>query len=247
MPAGEPRRSNFAPALFDTPQTIILTQGQLELSDTTGTETITGPAAGVTISGGGQSRVFQVDQGVTASISGVTITGGQAAGDGGGLYNSGTTTLTDCTVSDNSAGSGGGMATSGSGTTTLTDCTVSGNTASSEGGGLYNLGTSTLTDCTVSGNTAGNGVATAKGGGIYNSGLLTLTGSTITGNQRQYGTTTPAYGGGIFNSGTLTVTSSTIAAQLRRDTRAAALTTPRRHDHADRHDRRRQYLHLRRP
>ncbi len=34
---------------------------QLELSNTTGTQTITGPAAGVTVSGGGASRVFQVD------------------------------------------------------------------------------------------------------------------------------------------------------------------------------------------
>ena len=52
---------NFDSTVFSTPQTITLTGGQLELSDTTGTETITGPAAGVTVSGGGQSRVFQVD------------------------------------------------------------------------------------------------------------------------------------------------------------------------------------------
>ena len=62
--------------MFNTPQTITLTGSQLELSDTTGTETITGPAAGVTVSGGGLSRVFQVDGLVTASISGLTITGG---------------------------------------------------------------------------------------------------------------------------------------------------------------------------
>ena len=66
----------FDPTAFATPQTITLTSGQLELSDPTGTETITGPAAGVTVSGGGTSRVFQVDAGVTASISGLTITGG---------------------------------------------------------------------------------------------------------------------------------------------------------------------------
>ena len=51
----------FDPIVFATDQTITLTLGQLELSDTTGTETITGPAAGVTVSGGGASRVFQVD------------------------------------------------------------------------------------------------------------------------------------------------------------------------------------------
>ncbi len=67
--------------MFSTPQTITLTGSQLELSNTSGTQTITGPAAGVTVSGGGLSRVFQVDAGVTASISGLTITGGSAAGD----------------------------------------------------------------------------------------------------------------------------------------------------------------------
>ena len=75
-PAGQPRRSTFDPTAFATPQTITLTpKARLELSDPTGTETITGPAAGLTISGGGQSRVFQVDRRVRASISGMTITG----------------------------------------------------------------------------------------------------------------------------------------------------------------------------
>ena len=66
--------------MFGTPQTITLSGGQLELKDTGGTQTITGPAAGVTISGGGISRVFQVDGGVTASLSGLTISGGSATG-----------------------------------------------------------------------------------------------------------------------------------------------------------------------
>jgi fibronectin-binding autotransporter adhesin len=82
--------------VFKTPQTITLNGTQLELSDTTGTETITGPKAGVTVSGDGLSRVFQVDGGVTASISGLTITDGDAGySAGGGLLNYGTTKLTD--------------------------------------------------------------------------------------------------------------------------------------------------------
>ena len=65
----------------------------------------------MTISGGGASRVFQVDGGVTANFKGLTVTGGSIAGDGGGLYNEGgSVALTDCTVSGNSAsGSGGGI------------------------------------------------------------------------------------------------------------------------------------------
>ena len=42
----------FDSTVFSTPQTITLCGSQLELSDTGGTQTITGPAAGVTISGG---------------------------------------------------------------------------------------------------------------------------------------------------------------------------------------------------
>ncbi len=124
---------SFDPAVFATQETITLAGSQLELSDTVLTTSITGPAAGVIVSGGGLSSVFKVDPGVTASISGMRITGGNTAGNGGGLYNDGgNVTLTNCTVSDNSAGyrgGGGGIDTVAQGTTTLTDCTVSGNTA----------------------------------------------------------------------------------------------------------------------
>ena len=121
----------FDPTVFSTPQTITLAGGLLQLSDTVGTQTIIGPAAGVTVSGGGLSSVFQVDPAVTASISGMRITGGNTTGNGGGLYNDGgNVTLTNCNVSDNSASinvsaSGGGGVFSLGGTTTLTNCTVS--------------------------------------------------------------------------------------------------------------------------
>ena len=77
--------------------------------------------------------MFQVDEGVTASISGLTISGGQAAGNGGGVYNSGTLTLTGCTVSGNTASFGSGT---------------------SDGGGIYNNGTLSLTDSTIAANSA---------------------------------------------------------------------------------------------
>ena len=181
----------FDPTVFASAQTISLTLGQLELSDTTGTETITGPAAGVTVSGGGQSRVFQVDLNVTASLSGLTITGGNATGNGGGLLNEGTTTLTNCTVSGNSAsaGSGGGLANDV--TIMLTNCTVSGNSDSINGGGVFNQGTATLTNCTVSGNTAAS-----NGGGLatYFGGTTTATNTTVSGNSA-------VNGGGVYTSG----------------------------------------------
>ena len=61
-----------------SPATITLLQGQLDLSNKANATTIyDGPGNGsVTISGNDAGRVFQIDGGVTASISGVTITGG---------------------------------------------------------------------------------------------------------------------------------------------------------------------------
>ena len=56
---------SWDPAVFSTPQTITLAGAQLELSNTGGTETIAGPAGGVTISAGSLSRVLQVDPNVT--------------------------------------------------------------------------------------------------------------------------------------------------------------------------------------
>jgi hypothetical protein len=202
---------NFDPAVFATPQTITLTTGQLELSNTSGPQTITGPIAGVTVSGGGSSRVFQVDNGVNASISGLTITGGSTSGSGGGLYNNGGTVgLTDCTINANSAKYGGGGVENRFGTVTLTNCTVSGNStgASGGGGGLDNFGgtgTATLTNCTVNGNSAGDG------GGLFNTGMVTLTSCTISGNSAkssQFG----GGGGGLDNfGGTATLTNCTLS------------------------------------
>ena len=99
----------FASSTFATRQTITLVGGPLVLSNTSGEITITGPAAGVTISGGGTSGVFHVDPGVTAAMSGLTITQGSST-VGGGLYNQGTIILTGCTISGNSAhNTGGGL------------------------------------------------------------------------------------------------------------------------------------------
>jgi len=154
----------------------------------------------LTVDGQGDHRVFRVENGVETELRGVTVTGGFAEGDfpdnsGGGIYisNTGTLTLTNSTVSDNTAQVGGGI--NNSGTLTLTDSTVSDNSD----GGISNNGTLTLTDSTVSDNTA------QVGGGITNNGTLTLTNSTVSGNTAQ------VYGGGISNNGTLTLTNGTVS------------------------------------
>jgi fibronectin-binding autotransporter adhesin len=130
---------DFSTTAFSTPQTITLGGSVLDLTDTHGLQTITGPTAGVTISGGGKSGVFQIgqsNQGVTASLSGLTITDGKSQ-DGAGVYNNlfSTVTLTNCTISGNSASSGGGLSEGLNTSMTLNNCTIKGNSASSGGGG----------------------------------------------------------------------------------------------------------------
>ena len=162
---------------------------RLDLSDTGGTQTINGPAVGVTISGGGKSGVFQVNQSVTAALSNLTITDGNST-FGGGVFNEGMATLTNCTISGNSASIGGGGLYN-FGTAILKNCTISGNTASLEGGGVYNDGNATLTNCTISNNSA-------YGGGGVNSnwdGTATLNNCTISGNSAQKS------GGGVVSFG----------------------------------------------
>ena len=187
---------------FATPQTITLSPslGTLEPSNVSTAETITGTGATVlTVSGGGPSSnfaVFSVNPGVTASISGLTISNGNAI-DGGGVYNFGSLTLTDDTLSGNSAQDyGGGVWNSG--TATLTDDTLSGNSAQDDGGGVFNASTATLTNDTLSGNLA------QYGGGVWNSDTATLTNDTLSGNSAQYG-------GGVYNNSTATLNNTVVA------------------------------------
>ncbi len=160
-------------------------------------------------------NIFTVAGGATVVLSGVTITGG--VGNGGGIFNQGTLTLNDSTVSGNVAGdptngggTGPGIWNHTDATLTLNGCTVSGNSAKgnlsyspSRGGGIANYGTLTLNDSTVSGNSASQGF----GGGISNSlgtSTLALNHSTVSGNSA-------TDGGGIDNRGTLASRSTLIA------------------------------------
>ena len=166
--------------------TIALTNGQLELSNTKAAIAIyDGPGQGpVTISGGGVSRVIQIDSQVTATITGLTIANGSANGNGGGVYDASGATLElkDCTIESSSAtGMGGGLDSDG--TATLTDCTISGNTSNGYGGGIENSAYNSnaaamiLTDCMMTGNSSAAG-----SGGLNNNGTVELTDCALSGN-----------------------------------------------------------------
>ncbi len=195
---------NFDPTVFATPQTITLSS-TLELSESAGPEAIQGPGAGlVTVSGGNAVEVFQVDTGVSATLTGLTIADG-SAGEGGGVANEGgTLTITDCTLAHNSANDlGGGIFNNG--TTAVTDSTLENNVAGpvgDGGGGIFNGGALSIIDSTLADNSG------HVGGGVAVYGTTTITGSTFVGNMA---TDSGGEGGGaIWNSGTLTVADTTI-------------------------------------
>ena len=133
------------------------------------------------------ARVLEITGG-TVNISGVTIRHGDTGSQGGGIYNSGTLTLTDTYVTKNSA--------------------------YLSGGGIYNEGRLNVSRSTVSYNGAGasTNIFGPDGGGIYNTGMLVVAYSTVHNN------TANDAGGGIFNidipptyAGHLRVFNSTIS------------------------------------
>src|SRR5450432_3342710 len=71
-----PTTITFSSTVFATAKTITLNGTELELSNTAHVINITGPSAGVTISGNNASRVFLIDAGVTVNMSAITITKG---------------------------------------------------------------------------------------------------------------------------------------------------------------------------
>jgi hypothetical protein len=201
----------FDQAVFATAQTITL--GGSALPDLSQSMQITGPAAGVTVNAGRQSRVLAIDSGAAVAITNLTITRGQVGNSGGGILNSGTLTLSNCTVSDNRGDpSGGGI--NNSGTLNLNECTINDNTVGGggPGGGILNSGTATLTNCTLSGNYIYGSASGGSGGGIANGGTLTLVNCILNGNEVQGGFFgIGGRGGGINNSGTATLVNCTLS------------------------------------
>ena len=150
-------------------------------------------------------------------------------GQGGGIFNSGTFTLADSTISDNvSNWSGGGIVNNG--TMTMASTTLSDNSADDLGGGIVSNGTATIGDSTFLRNVAGEfggGIASGKtlkltnsilsgnsagdfGAGIYStrSGVVMISNSLLSGNSLKGDYST---GGGIYSEGMLTVANSTFS------------------------------------
>src|SRR6516164_2331852 len=163
-PSGE--KVEFASSLDGGTITLSSTLGTLDLAHTLTIDGQTGLTKGITVSGNKAVRVFQIDSGVTASISGLTITNGFAR-TGGGIYSSGTLTIDGDTFTGNKAVKRGGAIDQSGGTVTAIGCTIRGNTVQDylnpeipegTGGGICDEGgTFTATNCTISGNNADGG------------------------------------------------------------------------------------------
>ena len=203
----------FAPALINS--TITLTDQADSDIEINKALTITGPVAGdptgLTIerSAGASNpfRLFEVTADVPLTLENLTLTGGDAGSgnDGGGVLASGDVTLTNSTVSNNSADNiGGGVRASGD--VTLTNSIVSNNSAGARGGGIDASGSVMLTNSTVSDNT-GDLVGGGSGGGVNALGDVTLNSSTISGNAA-------SDGGGFYARGNVTLTNSTVTGNM---------------------------------
>ncbi|MGD1704380.1 DUF4347 domain-containing protein [Dapis sp. BLCC M229] len=190
------------------------------------------------INAGGETgindRVFHVLEDASLELENVEVTDGFVTGtNGGGIYNSGTVSISNSTISGNQARNdyaiyyytrivGGGIYNSGK--VSISNSTITENSASYGGGAIYNTGTAEISNNTIISDNSG-----FSGGGIYNSGTVSISNSTITENSDFFdiagainnnsgtanisnSTVSNNYGGGITNnSGTANISNSTVS------------------------------------
>lgn len=192
------------------PSVINLTRGELPI---TGGAWIFGPGARrLTVqrspaAGTPNFRLFRIaSNGIGVELARMTLRNGNAGNlNGGGILveESGTLTLTDVAIRENSAGNGGGIANAGS-YFVVNRVLVDSNTAAVNGGGVFNQGSSPLSSSRISNSTITNNTA-ANGGAFYNSGGIYLANDTISNNTATSSATS------IFNEmGTLNVLNTII-------------------------------------
>ncbi|MEZ5465321.1 MAG: Ig-like domain-containing protein [Lysobacteraceae bacterium] len=186
---------SFDPAVFNSPTTISLVNGELAMRYST---TITGPGAKqLTIDGGGNSRIFHfVDPanpgaalGTSNAIQNLNLTGGNGtddlgvsgtAGRGGAIRTLADLSLQGVVVNANDASADGAGIWSRHSDIEISDSTLSNNTTSFKGGAMYvRDGSAVVENTTFSGNAqdVGNGA----GGAIYTRAPFQLINSTVVG------------------------------------------------------------------
>ncbi len=170
--------------------------------------------AGITIIDGNQAGsvvTFSNNEGSGSLLQGFTITNGTGTFDpvwvlyfGGGIYCSGSSpTISECTVTGNSADSGGGIFCTAASSPGIDNNTISDNTVTGDGGGIFcdQSSHAAVTNNVITGNQATDLIYSSNGGGIYCfESDMTISGNTISDNSAR------SNGGGIycaFHSSTL--------------------------------------------
>jgi predicted outer membrane repeat protein len=159
---------------FAVTGTITLTSGELLINDSID---LSGPGnENLSVNGNSKTRVFHVAPDKTVTISGLTITNGNANGQffpddsGGGIYNDhATTTLNNCTIVDNVASTFGGGIYNDHSTLVLNGCAVTGNFSDNAGGGLYHDGSNGSASAQVNNSTFVKN-SSFGGGAIFSNG-----------------------------------------------------------------------------
>jgi len=166
---------HFDPAIAG--QTIVFTTGAIRIDKSL---TIEGPAtAGMTISGGFTSRLFNIVSDVNVVFRDLSLVNGNDPtidGGGGAAFVNGALLLDHVLLANNTtANTGGAIFVKSTGQVTLLNSTVSGNAANS-GGGIESGGSLTIFNSTVANNVA------QFGGGLITFGNLQLRNSIVANN-----------------------------------------------------------------
>jgi|GEM_PF-666750 len=148
---------------------------------------------GTIIDGSNTAQIFTIGSGRSVTVRSVTIRNGNA--QYGAVANSGSLTIDDCILKDNTATIEGGAARN-VGTLTVNGSSFINNaapgTTSGSGGAIYNDGALTISDSVFTGNRAklGGAISSWQSASVNNSGFY--------GNSAEYG---DGYGGAIYNNG----------------------------------------------
>lgn len=186
------------------------------------------------ISGGGTLPLFSFAVGTTNSISNLVLANGYTTNGGAAINNAGRLLVSGCVITNNLVPGGFGGAVSNTGTMTIANTTLQNNSATN-GGAIFSVGNMTISHCLLLQNQAGNGGAiynmgtlgldslnifsnTATlgfGGAAYNAGTLAVNSSTFAFNQATGGSGGNGHyvggGGGAGLGGALFITNGVVS------------------------------------
>ncbi len=163
--------------------------------------TIDGTGQNVTVSGGNQVRVMTINSGKTVTLQNLTIADGNNTPDynGGGIFNTGTLTVNNATITNNATVyRGGGIYSSGILNVSNSSFISNTTTGGGWGGGIFNTGTLNVLNSTF----ADNNAPGTRGAGIYSSGTMNISNSTFTNNVATWGGGVSVWGDGSISNST---------------------------------------------